>query len=229
MRFTIPEKCCAAVCLAGLLISTTKVQGQGPTSNQAGATPTIRVNTRLVLVDVVVKDKKGNAITGLKAEDFSVQEKGKTQKIAFLTTPGEAEKQAASELPPGIYSNRPEYRSPGGPLTILLIDAANTPFKDQAYARQQMLQFIKQQYKPGQRMAVMTLTNSLGVLQDFTTDPQVLLKALDEYKPREQEMTKAGSPPALVNSDSVRGTTAIGAGVNQELRAFQTIQLAYVM
>jgi VWFA-related protein len=189
----------------------------------------MRVNTRLVLVDVVVKDKKGNPVTSLKAEDFTVQEKGKTQKIAFLTAPAGSTTQApASELPPGIYSNRPEYRSPGGPLTVILIDAANTPFKDQAYARQQMLQFVKEQSKPGQRMAVMTLTNSLGVLQDFTADPQVLAKAIEEYKPREQEMPKGASFPAIVNSDSARGNVSVPATLNQELRAFQSIQLAYV-
>ncbi len=44
---------------------------------------------------------------------------------------------------------------------VLLLDAANTPFKDQAYARQQMLKFVREEYKPGQRTAIFTLTNSL--------------------------------------------------------------------
>jgi len=198
-------------------------------TEQPNTTPTIRVNTRLVLVDVVVKDKKGSPVAGLKAEDFTVQERGKTQKIAFLIPPTETTAQSApSELPPGIYSNRPEYRSPGGPLTVILIDAANTPFKDQAYARQQMLQFVREQSKPGQRMAVMTLTNTLGVLQDFTGDPQVLAKAIEDYKPREQEMPKGASPPVIGNSDSARGNVSVPVTLNQELRAFQSIQLAYV-
>src|SRR3954453_7947765 len=41
---------------------------------------TIRTNTRLVLVDVVVTDKKGQPITGLKPENFTVEENGKKQK-----------------------------------------------------------------------------------------------------------------------------------------------------
>ena len=39
--------------------------------------PTIRVSTHLVLVDVVVTDKQGKPVKGLKQEDFAVQEKGK--------------------------------------------------------------------------------------------------------------------------------------------------------
>jgi VWFA-related protein len=182
----------------------------------------------LVLVDVVVKDKKGSPVTGLKAEDFSIKEKGKNQKITFFTAP-EQNIVPASAAPEGISSNEPQYRSPGGPLTVLLIDAANTPFKDQAYARQQMLQFVKQQYKPGQHVAVMTLTNTLGVLQDFTSDPDVLLKAIEHIRPQEQEMPKTGAPPVVVNSGGGQGNAAVPLGVNQELRAFQNIQLAYVL
>jgi hypothetical protein len=37
--------------------------------------PTIRVSTHLVLVDVVVTDKQGKHVNGLRAEDFVLQEK----------------------------------------------------------------------------------------------------------------------------------------------------------
>src|SRR5437764_14993150 len=100
--------------------------------------PTIRVSTHMVLVDVVVTDKQGKAITGLHPEDFVVEENGKIQKISSLTTPAENAPSAAP-LPPGIYSNKAQYRSSGTPITVLLLDALNTQFSDQAYARRQML------------------------------------------------------------------------------------------
>jgi VWFA-related protein len=149
--------------------------------------PTIRVTTRMVLVDVVVTDKQGKPVPGLRAEDFIVEEKGKSQKIASFTTSPEAGSNP-EPLPPGIYTNRAQYRAPGGPITVLLLDALNTAFKDQAYARQQMLKFVQQQYRPGQRMAVFTLTGQLRVLQDFTSDPQILYSALQRFRPE---------PPAL--------------------------------
>src|ERR1041385_956503 len=43
---------------------------------------TLRTNTRLVVVDVVATDSKGQAVPDLKAEDFTLLEDGKPQKIA---------------------------------------------------------------------------------------------------------------------------------------------------
>src|SRR6266704_2229420 len=161
--------------------------------------PTIRVTTHLVLVDAVVTDKQGNPIAGLRPEDFVVEENGKAQKIATFAGPVQSTAGPAS-LPPGIYSNRSQYRSTG-PVTVMLLDAINTPFSDQAYARRQMLSFVQDQYKPDQRMAVFTLTGSLNVLQDFTTDPQILYAALQRFRPRPQEFASAG-----------RATTSAAAG-----------------
>lgn len=141
---------------------------------------TIRVSTRVVLVDVVVTDKQGNPVPGLHPEDFVVEENRKAQKIVTFATPTESTPPPA--LPPGIYSNRPQYRSPGGPITVMLLDAINTPFSDQGYARRQMLSFVRDQYKPGQRMAIFTLTGSLNVLQDFTSDPEILYTALQRFR-----------------------------------------------
>jgi hypothetical protein len=67
--------------------------------------PTIRVTTHMVLVDVVVSDKQGKPVTGLSAEDFALEEKGKVQKIAsFTASAGTAS--AQGPLPPCIYTNR---------------------------------------------------------------------------------------------------------------------------
>ncbi|MBZ5704535.1 MAG: VWA domain-containing protein [Acidobacteriia bacterium] len=218
--------------MAGLLASTTWVPVQAQQGgSQEPPPPTIRVNTRVVLVDVVVTDKQGKPVSGLKAADFTVQEKGKAQKIAFFTTPEEAQKQnSPPELGPGIYSNKPEFRSPGGPVTVLLIDAVNTPFRDQAYARLQMLKYVKQQMKPGQRMGVFALTNSLRVLQDFTTDPQVLITALEKYTPQEQQFKAGVVAPvsaALGSTDLSAGGLAMLEFAQSEISAFQAIQVGY--
>src|SRR6266850_6390312 len=44
----------------------------------------IKVTSNLVSLDVIVKDKKGKAVTDLKPEDFTVTENGVPQKIEFF-------------------------------------------------------------------------------------------------------------------------------------------------
>ena len=163
----------------------------------------------MVLVDVVVTDKQGKAVSGLTRDDFTVEENGKPQKLSTFQTPGELQLPLAVPLPPGIYSNRPQYRSPGSALTVLLLDALNTPFKDQAYARRQMLRFVQEQYKPGQRMAIFTLTDSLRVLQDFTSDPQVLYAALQQFLPEPQRMVASGRPSTTIASGSATAASTV--------------------
>jgi VWFA-related protein len=169
--------------------------------------PAIRVTTHMVLVDVVVTDKQGKAVTGLHPGDFVIEENGKGQKIVSLSAPNSSALTAPPVLPPGIYSNRSQYRSPGNAVTVMLLDALKTPFADQAYARRQMLEFVREQFKPGERMAVFALTGRLSVLQDFTSDPQILYAALQHYKPQTRSLesstqpgTSASAGPATVGS-----------------------------
>jgi VWFA-related protein len=181
--------------LIGILTAVTCLQAQAPSPSEVPA-PTIRVSTHLVLVDVVVTDKQGKAIPGLRPEDFVVEENGKQQKISTFATPAENNVPSPA-LPPGIYTNKAQYRSPGGPITVMLLDVINTPFKDQAYAHIQMLKFVQQNFKPDSRMGIFTLTGSLNVLQDFTSDPQVLYAALQHFRPLQNQYTpSSGTPPA---------------------------------
>ena len=109
-------------------------------------TPTIRVSTRVVLVDVVATNNSGAAVSDLKPEDFTVEESGHKQKIAFFTPPEPEQTQQPAPLPPNVYSNRPEYTTPAGPLTVILIDALNTPVRNQQYAREQLLRYAATQH-----------------------------------------------------------------------------------
>src|SRR5215471_8575599 len=156
---------------------------------------TIRATTRVVTVDVVVVDKKGNPITGLKPEDFTLEENGKKQKISFFVPPGATNGPAPAAPPPGILSNHPEHIRPAGVPTVLLLDACNSPFKDQAYARSQMLKYVVEQGKSGHPMAVLTLGDRLRVLQQFTSDPQVLITAIKNLRPEEQILQAAAPVP----------------------------------
>ena len=198
------------------------------------STPTFRVNTRLVLVDVVVTDKRNQPVLGLKPEDFTVEENGKKQKISTFVSAETPKTAPPAALPPGIYSNAPEYRSPGGPITVFVLDAANTPFRDQAYGRMQMLKYVQDQSNPNQRMAIFTLTDGLHMLQDFTSDPKLLISALQHYKPQEPALGAAGATPVsgtvgAPSGDPGAGTIATLQQVTAEINSFQSIQVGYVL
>ncbi len=201
-----------AWCVVLIVMGGTILSGwfKGQASSPEVPAPTIRVSTHLVLVDVVATNKEGKPVLGLQPEDFVVEENGRVQKISTFGTPAE-NAPAQPELPPGIYSNRAQYRSPGGPIIVLLLDTLNTPFQAQAHARQQMLRFVEEQYKPGQRVAIFTLTGSLGMLQDFTSDPEILRAALRAYKPQAQEFADASRPSTSILTGTPNIATSVTA------------------
>ncbi len=142
------------------------------------AIPTLKANTRIVVVDVVVTDRKQNAVRNLKASDFALIEKGEPQTIAHFEEHAAMSAAAAAKMPPipklqpGTFTNYSPTPSDGA-LNILLFDSLNTPMKDQAFVRQQMLKYLATP-RPGARMAVFGLSQRLHLLQGFTSDPEVL-------------------------------------------------------
>jgi VWFA-related protein len=65
----------------------------------------------------------------------------------------------------------------------VLLDALNTPLRDQSRVRLEMLKYLDTQLRPGQQIAVYTLARSLKMLQDFTDDPALLKAAVQSFNP----------------------------------------------
>src|SRR5260221_4424206 len=111
--------------------------GQTPTE----PTSTIHVQSQLVLLDVVVTDSKGNVVTNLNRDDFSVYENGVAQEIRNFE-PLRADDVIPTK-PTKDTSGNDNWRN--APLTIFVVDQLNTPFEESAYARQQVERFLKVQ------------------------------------------------------------------------------------
>jgi VWFA-related protein len=174
--------------IVALCSTSTLSPQQAPSPQSPAQTPTIRATTHLVLVDVVVYDKQGNHVTNLTAADFTLRDGGKPQTIAIFSDDhaGESlvEKAPPSPpLPPDVFTNRPEFHRQEGPPTILLIDGLNTAIGDQLSSHAYLLQFLRMQLKEGQKIAILALNESLGLIQDFTSDPHLLISALDKINP----------------------------------------------
>jgi VWFA-related protein len=143
----------------------------------------LKASARLVQVSVVVHDKKGQPVSDLKKEDFQIKVDGHVQPISLFSVESAGSLPSSPEkLPPNTFTNRLEQR-PGTPssVTIILLDALNTRFTDQSYARQQVVKYL-QTIQPTDHIGIYSLAGSLRVLHDYTTDSADLLRKLESYR-----------------------------------------------
>ncbi|HEY6339699.1 MAG TPA: VWA domain-containing protein [Candidatus Sulfotelmatobacter sp.] len=169
------------------------LHSQTPAHDSGKAAPTIKSTVRLVLVDVVVTNGKGDAVTGLKKGDFEVLEDGRLQNVStFEEHHGAPLTQITlPPMPPHVYTNYPVTKSADS-VNVLLLDALNTPSRDQAYVHSQMLKYLKT-IPPGTRVAIFTLASRLRMLQGVTTDSSELVAILNNPKAGPQASTVLSS------------------------------------
>jgi VWFA-related protein len=149
----------------------------------AQETPIVRVNTRLVEVDVVVHSK-GAAVTDLNQDDFTVLDNGKPQKVAaFNVISSRTTSGKSIPLPPGTVSNRltMEGQEPAG-TTIVLYDTLNTAPEDQSYGREALVRYLDT-LQNGDHFALYFLGKALRVIEDFTDDPERIRQAARRARP----------------------------------------------
>jgi len=145
--------------------------------------PPIRVNTRLVEVDVVVHSK-GTAVIDLNQDDFTVLDNGKSQKIAsFNVVSSRTSGGKSIPLPPGVVSNRPNTPGPE-PVgaTIVLYDMLNTVPEDQSYGGRALVQYLDT-LQSGDQFALYSLGKALNVIQTFTDDLDRIRRAARRASP----------------------------------------------
>jgi len=148
----------------------------------------IKVNTRMVIVDVVARDKKGNAITDFQPSDLRILEDGKEQEIktftfykpSFASTSDSKAAFVPADLPANHFGN-PHKFSPDLALNIVLLDSINSNLLNQAYVRTEMIKFLEK-LPQGQPVAIFTLGKKLQLLQDFTTDQTALKRTIQAFK-----------------------------------------------
>lgn len=156
-------------------------QTQKPESDAQQA-PTIRMTSRLVILDVVVTDKSDRPVNDLKQSDFTIYEDKKPQEIFSFEAP------AQHHLPESVEvdSTADLAKVPQAPVTLLVLDELNTSFEDMSYARTAMKNYLNSQ--PAtlvEPTALFVATNSgFQVLRDFTRKRQDLLTALNAHMPQ---------------------------------------------
>lgn len=211
------------LCAAGFVLAvpaTAQTETPDATAVPLPEATNLHARTQLVVLDVVVENGDGQPVKGLKQEDFRVTEDKAPQEIrnfeeysAPLPSVGVPQ---MPKLPPGTFTDYSPFAT-GGPLNILLLDALNTPLKDQNYVRAQLQQYVKQA-QPGQRIAIFGLTTHLILLQGFTADPSVLKDAV-EHKliPRSSDLlndSTSGGAGGVADTLSAMGPDTAEAAAN---------------
>jgi VWFA-related protein len=172
----------------------------------------IRINTRLVEVDVVVRDKNG-PVTGLRKDDFTLLDNGKTQRVdVFSASAAERSqpKENAAPLPAGVVSNRRGHEVPSN-ATVILFDRLNTADKYQRDGRLQLLSYLKSNRRED-LTALYVLGDNLKLIQDFTNDANQLVRGAEKME--------VGDLPGVDNRTvtEIAQSTAVGRMTRRDVR-----------
>ena len=135
---------------------------QPPTPAEGSTIPTVKAETRLVLVDTVVTDKNGKYIRDLTQKDFRVWEDNKEQPVKTFSA--ETDASAPSD-------NQRRY-------LILFFDNSTMSMNDQAQARAAALKFLDRNAGANRYIAVVNFGGTLHVAQNFTNDADRLKQAV---------------------------------------------------
>jgi VWFA-related protein len=143
--------------------------------------PTIRLETDLVQLEVVVRDFRGRAVCGLAKEDFAVYDSGKSRDLSAFSVDVAAPsavtipKPAGAATPPAASQFPPDFDPARNRWVALVFDDINTPTGDLARVKVAARRFIEQAAASGDRVAV--FTTSGGEVLEFTGNVAAILAA----------------------------------------------------
>jgi VWFA-related protein len=154
----------------------------------AAAETTIKVDVRQVLVPVIVTDKEGHHVTGLKREDFQVFENGVEQKISAFSVEnggvtgapiaskdgGPAPEAASAQAAPAMPKVVPVRRT-----YVICIDSLHSAFGNLVAVRNALSKLFKTEEAGDAQYVVLAIGTSTQLIQNTTADPEKVLQAIE--------------------------------------------------
>jgi VWFA-related protein len=158
----------------------------------------IRIETNLVQTDVTVVDKKGHVVTGLRPDQFELRVDSKAQALTFVEeviTGSAAEERQLKAAQEGRASDTPtsptRIEFDRRPLIFFFVDDVHLTGEGWARARSLLLNFLEQQMKPNDRVAIVSTSGQIGFLQQLTDNKSVLREAISRLNPKYNPETTA--------------------------------------
>jgi VWFA-related protein len=183
---------------------------------------TLRTDSSLVQVSVVVRDHRGRPIGGLSRADFEIEDAGKQREITAFSietfTPISAQVQPSIARASGAA---PEEIKAKLPLrhVALLFDDLSMPHNEQVQVKAAARRFIKEGLAKGDRVGLFTTSGKQNL--PFTADVEKLVAAVDRYNsfPRTPD---GGICPKLTPYDAY----VIANKIDYETYAIKNAELA---
>src|SRR6266851_5133199 len=212
--------CLSLLVTSAVFLAAIAVQSQDKKQTKsADDDDVIRVTSNLVSLDVIVKDKKGKAVTDLKPEDFTVSENGVPQKIEFfdatLTTSEAAQPSRPNDpTQPPNDSTRPKSRTPSGfPRNIiaLVLDGQSTELANLKHVREGMVKYIRERISDSDSVALFAISGGLQLLHPFTQDKARLIAVVEKAYDSSTVSKTSEAREISGNINSLRDQIAGGA------------------
>ena len=220
-------------CLVMLATTVSSIHGQ----QQTQTAPVFRSTVNLVLVDVVVRDRKGAAVSGLKSDDFQVLEDGRPQQVrtfAFeeITRTARPIAQAtalsaavtpASAAAPAAPVPLTSEDAAGHRLLTLLFDTSSMQPEDVQKAADAAIKWVDRDMSPADLVAVAAIGSSLQILSDFSGDKERVHAALQAFSAADGTAFAAVDASTAATDEAAAGQTSDSTAADvsaQELDTF---------
>ena len=213
----------ACATAAALLLQPLWTAGAQEAPQQPAQAPgRIRVTSELVLVNVVVRDKNGDLVRGLKKEDFTVYEDGKQQEIRSfdfenvdeLALAGKSEATVTgSAAEGGLLRAGPAQAAPldarDRRLMLLFFDFTGMDPEQIERSVNAANKFVESHLQPADLVALVSLATSLRVDMDFTGDKTKILRALAAYTSGQGQGFESGGTGSAEGAGETSGSFAV--------------------
>jgi len=216
-----------ALALSVFVASTSLGQTPQKPAQEIAPDDIIRVSTSLVQTDVVVTDKNDQIIPDLKLEDFELYDNGKKQDLKFMEFVG-TEGPRRSE---GDRSGLPSYvETPAvngistkdlKRVIAFVIDDLSMRFQDLPYIKKTLLDYVNNKMRDGDLVAIVRVYGGKSLLQQFTTDRQLLRRAIASINPVVHPLGSADDP--FFEQQNQRFTPAAGAAADSAANDSPTV------
>lgn len=185
----------------------------------------LRSTTRLIQLNVIVRDRHGLPVRDLRKEDFQILDNGKPQPISVFSMDSSTVLPQSAPLPPDVFTNMlPQKGAVPSSVTVILIDSVNTAMKDREWSKQQLIKYLQTMH-PEDRVAIYAFGPGLRVLHDFTTDSSGLLAQLEHYTGNaipEGDMENTSFEDHLADVQFANWMNGAPGGVSAQERDFYT-------